>query len=388
MNLIEREAVALFHTYKRLPLEVERGEGVHLIAKDGRRYLDMFAGLAVNALGYNHPTVLGAIQKQLQRYLHLSNVFYQDTQIELAERLLKASGYARAFLSNSGTEAMEGALKLARRWGKSRGKTTIFGLTGSFHGRTLGSLSITGREKYREGYEPFLPDTCFLAHNSVAELERTVNGQTLAVVLEFIQGEGGINIVSSEYVEALRFLRDKHGFLLIADEIQSGIGRTGRFMGYEHFQIVPDIVVVAKALGGGLPLGAFIAGDPLKDVFPVGTHGTTFGGNPVACAAGIATLAEITENGVMSNAASTGSHFADKLRELAYLHPDKIKEVRGFGLMLGLELFGDATPVSENMLARGVLVNATNRNVIRLLPPLIITNTNVDQCVSVLESVL
>lgn len=388
MSIVEREAASFFHTYNRLPVEVERGDGVYLYTRDGRELLDMFSGLAVNALGYNHPAVLSAIQDQLLRYLHLSNIFYQDVQVELAERLLEASGYSKAFLSNSGTEAMEGAIKLARRWGKARGKVNIYGLTGSFHGRTLGSLSITGREKYREGYEPFLPNTCLLGHNSIEDLEKSINEQTLAVVLEFIQGEGGINIVSPAYVEALKILREKFGFLLIADEIQSGIGRTGKFLGFEHFNIRPDVVVVAKALGGGLPLGAFIATEQFADVFPVGTHGTTFGGNPVACAAGIATLREITERGVMENAAGVGAYLSSSLMRIASSKPHRVREVRGFGLMVGVELEGDAAPIAERMLANGVLVNVANRNVMRILPPLILANSHVDKFSTIFEAIL
>ncbi|MBM2846113.1 MAG: Aspartate aminotransferase family protein [Bacteroidetes bacterium] len=331
MSQADKDARYFFTTYKRLPLEIDYGEGSYLYTKDGKKYLDLFAGIAVNALGHNHPAVIAAIESQMRRYLHVSNMFHQDTQIDLAELLLKTSGYERVFFTNSGTEAMEGALKVARRWGKDRGKAIIFGMSDSFHGRTMGALSITGRDKYREGFEPFLPNTSILRFNNVDDLANAVNDKTLAVVLEFIQGEGGINLVSREYVQKLSALRDKHGFLLIADEIQAGLGRTGKFFSFEHFGIVPDIVVIAKALGGGLPLGAFLGAKTVADVLTIGTHGTTFGGNPVACAAGLATLRELLLNGVMENARTVGEYLKSRLLEVQHSFPSIVKDVRGIG---------------------------------------------------------
>jgi acetylornithine aminotransferase len=272
---------------------------------------------------------------------------------------------------------MEGALKLARKWGYVQGKRQIYGLTDSFHGRTLGALSITGREKYRDGYGPFLPETSILGFNNVDELEQGVNERTLAVVLEFIQGEGGIHLVTREYVEALRVLRDKFGFLVIADEIQSGLGRTGRFFSFEHFDIRPDIVVMAKALGGGLPLGAFIATDQLADVFTPGTHGTTFGGNPVACAAGVATLEQIIHKGLMNQAATLGGFLIDGLSKVRTELPELVRDVRGLGLMVGLDLSFDGSEVVEEMMRRGVLLNLTAGTVVRWLPPLIVTREEI-----------
>lgn len=388
MNMSETEARFFFHTYKRLGIEIDRGEGPYLIAKDGTRYLDMFGGIAVNALGYNHPKVNAAIIQQLRRYIHVSNMFYQDTQFELAELLLRTSGFSKIFFTNSGTEAMEAAIKLARKWGKPQGKSTIFGMTDSFHGRTLGSLSITGREKYREGYDPLLADTALLKFNDIAALERAVGKSTLAVVLEFIQGEGGINIVSREYVETLKTLRDKYGFLVIADEIQSGIGRTGKFLAFQHFDFQPDIVVVAKAIGGGLPLGALMGTARLAEVFSPGSHGTTFGGNPVACAAGIATLREIVDGGVMRNAAAMGSYLMGQLEHLKTTLPDQIADVRGKGLMIGLDLKFDGTRLVELLLEHHLLLNLTNTTVVRWLPPLIVTKEDVDTAVGIVESVL
>jgi len=388
VSLVDKEAEYLFHTYKRLPLEIERGEGSYLIMKDGNRYLDMFAGIAVNALGYGHPAVNAAILNQVDKYLHVSNMFYQEPQVLLAERLLQESGYDKLFFTNSGTEAMEGALKLARKWGSPQGKRTIIGLTDSFHGRTYGSLSITGREKYREGFEPFLPDTCITRFNDVNSLEKLTSAETLAVVVEFVQGEGGVNLVSDEFVSALRELRKQYGFLLIADEIQTGMGRTGKLFAFNHFDITPDIAVVAKALGGGLPLGAFLGSKNLAEVLTPGVHGTTFGGNPVACAAGLATLTQILDNGVLKNVQAVGAHMKNKFETLQTQFPFKIKEVRGLGLMLGVEMYDDATRIVDILRSEKVLVNLTQGTVLRWVPPLILSFEEADIALSSFESAL
>jgi acetylornithine/N-succinyldiaminopimelate aminotransferase len=388
MNIVEREEKYFFHTYKRLKIEVDHGEGPFLYAKDGTRYLDLFGGIAVNALGYNHPQINKAIADQISRYIHVSNMFYQAPQIDLAETLLAASGYAKVFFTNSGTEAIEGALKLARKWGKEKGKSRVYGLTDSFHGRTFGAMSLTGRDKYREGYEPLLPNTAILKFNDISDLVKNVGADTLAVVLEFIQGEGGINLVSAEYVATLKKLSSQHGFLVIADEIQSGLGRTGKLFGFQHFDFSPDIVVVAKALGGGLPLGAILGNEKVSGAFTPGVHGTTFGGNPVACSAGLATLREILQNGVMINAAEVGEYLMAQLRELAAGLPDAIADVRGRGLMVGLELKFDGTGVIEMMMERGILLNLTNGTVIRWLPPLTVNQGHIDEAVRVLREVL
>ncbi|MBI3587413.1 MAG: aspartate aminotransferase family protein [Ignavibacteriales bacterium] len=387
-SIFQKENELFFHTYKRLPLDIERGDGCCLIARDGKKYCDFFGGLAVNALGYNHPRINKAIQEQLQKYIHLSNYFVQEPQVKLAERILNVSGYQKLFFTNSGTEAIEGALKLARKWGSKNGKTQLFGLSNSFHGRTMGSLSLTERAKYRDGYEPFLPNIGHLKYNDVDELKANVNEQTLGVVLEFIQGEGGIFVVSPEYASELKNLRDKFGFLIIADEIQSGIGRTGKFLGFEHFDIRPDIVVIAKAIGGGLPLGAFLGSERVAETFTYGTHGTTFGGNPVACAAGLAVLEEVLDNGVMKKAGEIGGYLKSQFVKLQEKFPSLIKEVRGFGCMLGIELTFEGQSVVDALQARGFLVNCTNTNVLRFLPPFIVTRDHCDTLVQQLSDVL
>jgi acetylornithine aminotransferase len=388
MNTIEREAKYFFHTYKRIPLEIDRGEGMYLFTKDGKRYLDMFSGLAVNALGYAHPKVVRAIAEQSQKYIHLSNYYLQEPQIQLAEMVLKYSGFSKVFFCNSGTEAIEGAIKTARKWASKRGKSEIVSFTNAFHGRTMGALSMMDRPKYREGYEPFLDNFRIVEFNDPAQLRSAVSGKTAAVVLEFIQGEGGIVPASKALVDELRALKEKFGFLLVADEIQSGVGRTGKFFGFQHFNIQPDIITVAKPLGGGLPLGAIIGNPLVADVLEPGVHGTTFGGNPVACAAGIVVLQEIMENGLMTNAEAMGMRLLDGLRKLKQEFFSKVKEVRGYGLMAGMELTGDGEPIVQKMRERNILINCTNQTVLRFLPPLIVQREHIDHTIDNLQEVL
>ena len=387
-TIFEKESKYFFHTFHRLPLEIDRGEGVYLYAKDGKRYLDFFGGLAVNALGYNHPRITAAIEKQIHRYVHLSNYYVQDTVVELAERIITASSYKRIFFSNSGTESVEGAIKIARKWGKGHGKSRLLNMSNSFHGRSMGALSLTERPAYREGYDPFLPNTDFIEFNNVKDLQTKINGQTLGVILEFIQGEGGVNVISKEFVQELKTLQEKYGFLVIADEIQAGVGRTGKFFGFKHYDIQPDIVVIAKAIGGGLPLGAILGNEKVADVLTYGAHGSTFGGNPVACAAGCAVMEEINEKGLMIQAGIIGEYLKSKAKELQNQFPSVIKEVRGYGCMLGIDLNRNGQPVVDELLNRGILINCTNTTVLRLLPPFIITQEQCDQLMFELHSVL
>jgi len=381
------ESKLFFKTYKRIPLEIDRGEGCYLVAKNGDRYLDLFGGLAVNALGYGHPRVVEAIRKQVDRYIHLSNFFLQDPQLHLAERLLRQSGYAHVFFCNSGTEAIEGAIKLCRRWGKTAKKAKILGMTNGFSGRTMGALSLMDKPNYRDGYEPFLPDFDHIEFNDVDDLHRKVSGDTAAVFLEFVQGEGGVVPAAPAFVEELFELRDKYGFLVVADEIQTGIGRTGRFFAFQHYGVAPDIVALAKPIGGGLPLGAFLGNQKVSDVFSPGTHGTTFGGNPVACAAGLATLQEIEENGLVDRAAELGAYFMNAFLEMKRNFPALIADVRGLGLMLGIELTKEGAPVVDKMRERKILINCTSKNVLRFLPPLILTKEQAERAIGTLWEV-
>ena len=388
METLEREAQYFFHTYKRIPLDIEYGEGVYLFGKDGRRYLDMFAGLAVNALGYGHPKIIKAIEDQIRKYIHVSNYYLQEPQIQLAELLVALSGYKKAFFTNSGTEAIEGALKIARKWGSRHGKSNIVSFTNAFHGRTMGALSLMDRPKYRDGFEPFLDRCTIVGYNNIDALENTVDEKTSAVVLEFIQGEGGIIPATPPFVDAIQRLKNKFNFLIVADEIQSGLGRTGKLFGYQHHKIEPDIVVIAKPLGGGLPLGAILGNDAVADVLEPGSHGTTFGGNPVACAAGIATLKEIMDSSLISNAERMGLFLQENLVGLKAQFPAIITDVRGKGLMIGMELTCDGAPIVFAMRDRGLLLNCTNRTVLRFLPPLIIQESEIQETVAVLRSIM
>jgi acetylornithine/N-succinyldiaminopimelate aminotransferase len=388
MTMLERESAAFVHTYKRLPLEIDRGEGVYLIARDGTRYLDMFAGVAVNALGYGHPRVVQAIEEQARAYIHLSNYFLQEPQLRLAEILTAASGYPKIFFTNSGTETIEGAMKIVRRWGATRGKSVILSSTNAFHGRTLGALSLMDRPKYRDGFGPFLEGCAAIEFNDPDALRKSVSELTAGVLLEFIQGEGGIRPLSREFSKTLVDLKERFGFLLIADEIQSGLGRTGKFFGFQHYDVQPDIVVMAKPIGGGLPLGAILATNPVADILEPGMHGTTFGGNPVACAAGVAVAREILERDLISHAATTGTYFRSRLESLKTEFPHHVKEVRGYGLMLGMELQGEGEPLVTAMRKRKVLINCTDQTVLRFVPPLTIANRHVDETCDALRECL
>lgn len=372
-----RDNEVFLHTYNRIPLEIERGEGAYLIDKKGERYLDLFSGLAVNALGYAHPKIVEAVSNQIAKFGHLSNSYITDIQIEFGELLLKYSGMARLFLANSGTEAIEGTLKLIRK--KYGPEKKVFSLTDSFHGRTYGALTLTGRDKYKKGFEPLLPNIGQIKFNDIEDLKQKVDENTAAVFLEFIQGEGGVNEVSEEFVTTLVDLRSKFGFAIVSDAIQCGIGRTGKPFAHSYFNMLPDVIVTAKAIGGGLPLGAFLVSDKFIDTFEIGKHGTTFGGNPVSCAAGKVVLKEIFENGLMEKVLELGAYLKKELISMKEAYPDKIKEVRGKGLMVGIELFFEGSKIVELMRKKNVLVNCTNVNVIRLLPPLIIEKSDVDQ---------
>ena len=318
-NIFEKEKEIFLPTYNRIPLEISHGEGVYLFDKNGNKYLDFFAGLAVNALGYAHPKIVEAVSGQIAKFGHLSNSFITDIQIELAELLLKYSGMSKVFFSNSGTEATEGALKIIRK--KEGPDKKIFSLTNSFHGRTYGAMSLTARDKYKKGFEPLIPNIYQINFNDVEDLEKKVDAFTAAVFLEFIQGEGGVNVVSEEFAAKLVELRDKYKFSIVADEIQAGIGRTGKPFAFNYYNVAPDIILAAKAIGGGLPLGAFLTSSKFDDVLEAGKHGTTFGGNPVCCAAGKVVLHEVFENGIVDNVASLGNYFIENLKKLAVTFP-------------------------------------------------------------------
>jgi len=364
------------NTYKRIPLDISHGEGVHLIAKDGQRYLDFFSGLAVNALGHSHPLIINAVTEQIKKFAHVSNYYLTDVQIRLAELLIQYSGMNKVFLTNSGTEAAETAIKLIR---KSKGPDgIIFSLSNSFHGRTYGSMSLSGREINKEYFSPLLQRMGQINFNDKNDLLKKINSDSAAIVLEFIQGEGGINVVHPEFVELLFELKEKYNFLIVADEIQSGIGRTGKPFAFNHYNVVPDIILVAKAIGGGLPLGALVASGDLGEAFSPGDHGTTFGGNPVACAAGIVVLEEVFEKRLISSVEKLGDYLYSELVFLQQKFSKLIKEVRGKGFLIGVELTSECDPIVEKLRNRKILINCTNKNVLRILPPLIAAKSDID----------
>ena len=385
--LMEREHAVVFQTYRRIPVAIERAEGARIYDLDGKSYLDMLGGIAVNALGHSHPKIIAAIEQQIRKYMHVSNVFYQEPQVRLAEQLVEASGYPRVFFSNSGAEATEGAIKMARRFGSAHGRYDIVGFTGGFHGRTYGALSIMDKPLYKEGMGPFLPNTIVLPYNDIDALEARVDENTCAVMIEVLQGEGGISSATEEFVAALWSLKERYGFLIIADEVQSGIGRTGDFFAFERYGVRPDIITVAKAMGGGLPLGAILATDEAASLFDRGMHGTTYGGNPVACVAGSVVVDEVM-NGLMIHVREIGAYFIERMEALRAEMPARIREVRGRGCMVGLVLNEDAAPVIPMLLAHGVIANATAGNVIRFVPPFVIQRADVDELEHALRRVL
>ena len=386
INILEKEKELFIPTYKRIPVDIAYSKGVYLFDKQGKKYLDFFTGLAVNALGYADPDIIEAVENQIRKFSHLSNNFITDIQIEFTERLLKHSGMAAAFLTNSGTEAVEGAIKLIR---KLKGPDKIiFSFIGSFHGRTYGALTLTPKEKYQQGYQPLLSNISHIKFNDVEDLEKNVNSNTAAVFIELIQGEGGIVPATDEFVKKIDELRRKFSFIFVADEIQTGTGRTGKPFAYNHFNLKPDIVVTAKAIGGGLPLGAILVTGELKNIFSTGTHGTTFGGNPVACAAGNVVLKKVLEGGIVEDVKSNGEYFINLLNNLKKDFSKVIKDVRGKGFMIGVEHFNECSSLVEKFREEGVLVNCTNQNVIRILPPLIAKKDEINNFVEVYRKVI
>ena len=386
-SLTAREHSSIFQTYKRLPVEIERAEGCRIYAKDGTVYLDFLAGIAVNALGHSHPLIIEAVCKQAHKFMHVSNYFYQEPQVTLAEKLKEISGFDRVYFCNSGSEAFESAVKLSRKWGNPQGKTEIIGFSGGFHGRTYAPLSVMDRPLYKDGMEPFLTNTEVLPFNDSVALRKAVNHNTCALALEFLQGEGGVTSATAEFVETIEELRREYGFLLIADEVQAGGGRTGTFFGYQHHGIQPDIVTMAKAIGGGLPLGAMLAREDVAQVWKSGMHGTTYGGNALSCVAGLVVLEEL-KNGVIDNVNQIGEYLKHELSKLKIEFPTMILELRGRGLMQGIVVNGEALPFVTALLSRGVIANATAGNVIRLLPPLTITKGDVDEFIGHLREVI
>jgi predicted acetylornithine/succinylornithine family transaminase len=393
----------IMHTYARHPVTLTRGEGVYVWDIDGKRYLDCLGGIAVNAVGHCHPKVVKAIQEQAATLMHTSNLFHTEPQNRLADRLIETTNgdFTRIFFSNSGAEANEAALKIGRKWGKRAGssapirgdwketraeKTKIVSATGSFHGRTFGTLSATAKPQYQEPFAPLVPDFVHVQYNDLDALQDAVDESTCAVILEPIQGESGIHPADGKFLKYARTLCDKFGALLIFDEIQCGLGRTGFWWAYQMYGVIPDVMTSAKGLGGGLPIGATLARAEAADVLAPGDHGSTFAGNAVTTSAALATIEAIDSEGLIANAAQVGDYMRNKLSHELSNH---IAEVRGSGLMLGVEL---KEPIAKKIVAEslknGLILNATGETTLRLLPPLIITRQQVDEAVEILKKAL
>ncbi len=389
-EVILREKQFLLQTYNRYPLVIERGKGVFLFDIEGNKYLDFVAGLGVNALGHAHPRIVKAIREQAARAIHLSNLYYNEYQGRLAERLCTLSGLHRAFFSNSGTEAIEGSIKLARLAGHRTGgaaKSQLVALEGSYHGRSFGSMSVTGQDKYRKGFEPLLEDVKFVPRNDAEALRAAVNDNTCAIVLEPIFGEGGIYECSVDFLKECRTLADRHHAALIFDEIQCGLGRTGTVFAFQAFGVTPDIVAIAKPIAAGIPLGAFLVKEDFASAISAGQHGTTFGGGPLACRVALEYLAILEEEKLLENVARVGEYLQQQLKALTERY-SVAREVRGRGLIQGLQLDVPARPIVEQALAEGVLFNSTQDTVVRFLPPFLLQEKHVDKGIRVLKKLL
>lgn len=391
MEIKTLEKKLLINTYNRQPettVLIKRGEGVYVWDESGNRYLDFVSGLAVNNLGHCHPAVVEAICRQAEKLLHTSNLYYTEPQVRLAELLVKHSVAEKIFFCNSGAEANEAAFKLARKYGKHKrgaGAFEIITAERSFHGRTLAAVTATGQPKYHRGFEPLVSGFRYGRFNDLDSFASLVNEQTCAILIEPLQGEGGVYPTTVEFLVGLRRLCDEHNLLLIFDEVQCGIGRTGRLFAYEHFGVEPDAFTLAKALGGGLPIGALCVRGEAADVFVPGDHASTFGGNPVACAAACAVLNTILESGFLERVRTLGDYLQSELRQLKF---SAVSEVRGLGLMVGLELDGDGNAVARYCQERGLLINCIGGKVLRFLPPLIVGEEHLEAAITLLGQAL
>ncbi len=386
------EGKYLLHTYDRLPVLVTHGKGAYLYADDGSKYLDFLSGIGVMALGYSHPAITKVIREQAGKLVHASNLFYTEYPSVLAQKLAKLSGLDRVFFSNSGTEAWEGALKIARVVASSKGlkkRTKILALENSFHGRTMGALATTYTEKYRKPFAPVMPGVTFVKFNDVEDLKRKFDEDVCAVCIETIQGEGGIHPVSLEFLKTARELTQKSGALLLLDEIQCGLGRTGKMFAYQHYGVKPDVVTLAKPLAAGLPLGAILVTEDVAGAIHPGMHGTTFGGGPLACAVALAVLKVMEDEKILGHVKEVGGHFLKLLQQLD-AHHRCIVDVRGVGLMLGVELDSAdlAKAVQKTMFEQGIIINRTHETVLRFLPPYVVTKKQVETVVKALDQVL
>ena len=383
IDLFAKHVIA---NYGRLPRVIVKGEGCYLYDADGNKILDMFPGWAVSAIGHCHPKVVEALRKQAGELLHIDNTFYSEPQGELAKLLSERAFGGKCFFCNSGAEANEAALKLARLH-TSEGKYKFITAEGSFHGRTFATMTATAQPKHHEGLLPLLPGFVYVPFNDVEALEKAFSDEVAAVMVEPIQGEGGINLGDAEYLRAIRRLCDESGAVLIFDEVTTGVGRTGKWFAYQHYDVEPDIITIAKALGGGTAIGAMMATEEVAASLVPGKHATTFGGNALLCAAAVATIKAIEEEGLLENAVRLGQYTMDKLRQLEQKH-SIVDSVRGVGLMIGVQLTSNGSGIVYKCLENGLRINCTQSTVLRFMPPMIATESQIDQAVEILDSVL
>ena len=389
-TVIEQTEKYYLPVFGRYQMVMDHGQGCRVWDNEGHEYIDAFAGIAVNSLGYNHPVLVKAIADQATKVMHCSNLYYTEIQAKALRLVAEATGMDRIFFANCGAEGNEGAMKLARKYGvaKSPTKYKIISADESFHGRTFDTLAATGHDYYHVGYGPLSPGHVLVPYADIEALEAVMDEDVCAVLLEPIQGEGGVHVPNDEYLQRVRALCDKYDALLIFDEVQTGVARTGKWFGYMHSGVKPDVLTFAKGIGGGFPVAGFAVPERLARVFKPGDHGGTFGGNPLACAAVYATLATIKSEGLVEKVAQKGEYFIAELKKLQEKYPAKVKEVRGRGLILGMELASEGRPVVEHCLANGVIVNCTAGSVIRIVPPLIISKEEINMVVAALDKAL
>lgn len=376
--------------FARYNIVLDHGDGPYVYDTKGKKYIDFLAGIAVNVVGHNYKPLVDAVSKQASKMIHCSNLYYTEVQVEAAEKLKKLSGMDKVFFGNSGAEANEGAIKLARKYATNIDpeKIQIISALHSFHGRTLATLTATGQDHYHHGFGPLPAGFDYVPYNDIQALEAKMSDKTCAVMLEAIQGEGGVHVPDPDYLPKVRALCDKYNAVLIFDEVQCGMGRTGTFFGCQQFGVKPDIVTLAKGLAGGVPIGAFMATDKVANAFHAGDHGSTFGGNPLACAAACVVLDALIDGNLIENAKEIGAYLQSKFEEYKAKYPNLIKEVRGRGLILGMELTRPGREIANECLDYGAIINCTAGNVLRFVPPLNITKAHVDELISVLDKVL
>lgn len=377
----------VMNTYKRVPLCLEKAKGARAWDIDGKEYLDFFPGWAVSGIGHCHPKVVAAINKQAKKLLHVSNNYYSELQARLAGEIIRNSFPGKVFFSNSGAEANEAAVKLARFYGHDKGRFEIITMTKSFHGRTLAMIAATGQDKVKKGFEPLPSGFIHVPFNDLEAVKEAIGEHTIAIMLEPIQCEGGINIATREYMKSLRGICDDKDLVLILDEVQTGMGRTGRMFAYQNYGIVPDVMTLAKSLGGGLPIGACVAREKFQDILTPGTHASTFGGSPIVCAAALAVFEAVKKEKLAQNAGRMGGYLKKKLDSLKKKY-HFIKETRGMALVVGVELDIEGEEIYKKCLEEGLLINCTQGSVLRIMPPVTVTKIEIDKAIAILDKVL